>query len=326
MSAGPLNVYICGSGHSGSTLLDMLLGGHSHISALGEVGTLQFNLKYDKTADRCACGHFIRECDYWSSIDDWLRNDSASRVNGLQDLMLAEPEQVIRRYSDGQFHSRLPGEKRLNPGIGRSLALLFNSRSVLELAAILEAKSALWRRIYVDRNLLYEAVRRATGTPIVVDSTKNPGYLKGIWWYRTVSMRFIEIIRDGRAICAARMRREGRTMSESADIWRSEFQKRRLAMRGIPHDHIFRIRYEDLAQEPRNSLAQICAFLNVTMEPLAMLDFRKSRHNVGGNPMRYKERSSVIQLDTRWRNELSTKDLKIFERRAGWLNRRLGYQ
>jgi len=58
-------LYICGAGHSGSTLLDMLLGSHSRIASLGEV----INLPMDwATNNRCTCGAPVRDCALWSAV------------------------------------------------------------------------------------------------------------------------------------------------------------------------------------------------------------------------------------------------------------------
>jgi hypothetical protein len=38
------------------------------------------------------------------------------------------------------------------------------------------------------------------------------------------------------------------------------------------------------------------------------------------------DRSSEIRLDERWRTHLSTENLQIFERLAGALNRKYGYE
>jgi hypothetical protein len=56
-----------------------------------------------------------------------------------------------------------------------------------------------------------------------------------------------------------------------------------------------------------------------------MLDFRSRVHHVlNGNNMRLGS-SSAIKVDEAWRARLAHGELNYFERRAGALNRRLGY-
>ena len=55
------------------------------------------------------------------------------------------------------------------------------------------------------------------------------------------------------------------------------------------------------------------------------LDFRSVEHHVIGNGMRL-DSSSVIELDERWRSELSAEQLAEFDRVAGRMNRKYGYE
>ncbi len=58
-------VYICSSGYSGSTLLDLILGSHSLIESLGEISHLPKNISLNSN---CSCGEPILECYYWKKI------------------------------------------------------------------------------------------------------------------------------------------------------------------------------------------------------------------------------------------------------------------
>ena len=58
-------VYICSAGHSGSTLLDLLLGSHSRIASLGEIDQLSKNIALNTL---CACGEPVRSCVLWRDI------------------------------------------------------------------------------------------------------------------------------------------------------------------------------------------------------------------------------------------------------------------
>ena len=68
----------------------------------------------------------------------------------------------------------------------------------------------------------------------------------------------------------------------------------------------------------------ICKFVGYSFTP-QMLDFSDTEHHIAnGNNMRFAN-SSNIKLDENWREELSHTDLLYFERRAGQINRALGY-
>jgi len=57
-------LYIAGSGRSGSTLLDLLLGNHPLISGFGEV----HRLSLEPESRKCSCNRTIQDCEYWSRV------------------------------------------------------------------------------------------------------------------------------------------------------------------------------------------------------------------------------------------------------------------
>lgn len=92
-------VYICGLGHSGSTILDMALGAHSRIVGLGEVSRI---LQADKTNFMdtsftdipCSCGRTMKKCSFWSKIRNkalqWDQLSSPSRYSELLSIFSSE--------------------------------------------------------------------------------------------------------------------------------------------------------------------------------------------------------------------------------------------
>lgn len=60
-------IYILGSPHGGSTLINLILGAHSQIAPLGEM------IAYDKhfaepEKRRCSCGDSLVDCGYWNEV------------------------------------------------------------------------------------------------------------------------------------------------------------------------------------------------------------------------------------------------------------------
>lgn len=318
-------VHIIGSGHSGSTLLDMILGGHSLISSLGEASFLHYNVREHKKLDVCTCGRHVLECPFWSSVEEAAEQQLHTSVRpALASLELADSRLFAMRDADGRFRKRRPGEHNPFRSPVNEAVLITGSRWLRRLAALIVPGVARHRKIARDTICLYELVRAARGTPVILDSTKNPGTFKGIFVEADLPMKFILLVRDGRAVCWSRMRRENVTMEQAAKAWTEEHRKRAIAQHGIPQNSMLAVRYEDLAREPVDSVTHICDFLGVAFEP-GMLDFRQDRHNLGGNPMRFRDEEGEIKLDEKWRTALSKDDLDTFGKIAGQLNRRFGY-
>jgi hypothetical protein len=92
VSEAPIRViYVAGAGHSGSTLLDVLLASHSRVASVGEIKTVG-----RPPARRCTCG--VRPwsaCPFWSEVDDLVRKRVGRSLPEL-DLGGADPERFAR--------------------------------------------------------------------------------------------------------------------------------------------------------------------------------------------------------------------------------------
>jgi hypothetical protein len=82
----PRIVFISSSGHSGSTLLDMLISSHPDVVSVGEV--VRFS---SAPNSRCACGQKAWECPFWLAVDEVIRGRTGLGLTDLQ-LTRGDPE------------------------------------------------------------------------------------------------------------------------------------------------------------------------------------------------------------------------------------------
>ena len=68
-------IYVASIGHSGSTLLESMLGAHSQIATCGEIHILPHEIA-ERSVMPCSCGKSIVDCQFWSQIQQ--------KVNPLQ--------------------------------------------------------------------------------------------------------------------------------------------------------------------------------------------------------------------------------------------------
>lgn len=87
-------IYIAGRGHSGSTLLDLLIGSHSRVVGLGEMRHLNAP---DPSLCSCARGVRVRDCPFWAEVAARVAEDSRLDLWAL-DLESREPD-VFRRHN-----------------------------------------------------------------------------------------------------------------------------------------------------------------------------------------------------------------------------------
>ncbi|HZL95751.1 MAG TPA: sulfotransferase [Vicinamibacterales bacterium] len=310
----PVAVFVCAAGHSGSTLLDLLLGSHPVAMSLGEITQLPKNLALNTT---CSCGVPIRRCPTWTAVVERLaaqaifrrlRNDPYALYLGL-----FEASTVVDTSHQTALRSLY--RKVIYAG-----AYVYWRWSVAPLAAFARpvARGARnkWR--------LFDVIAELESKLILIDSSKH--YLEAVALYRAAPQRtkVVLLIRDGRAVMYSGLKR-GKSRRAAVDPWlRTYVRAAPLLERSVPSRDLLRVRYEDLTADPARELHRLCQFIGIKFD-VDMLEFRAQRHHIAnGNDMRFGKNPS-IRTDQTWKSALSAADLAYFEARAGALNRRLGY-
>jgi len=306
--AAQRNVFICSAGHSGSTLLDMILGSHSTSESVGEL----INLPMDMALNReCACGSAMRACSLWPEVMHRMNVDPVrdpyalnlgytiakvgdAKRTSLLHRILTRPKIAMRYY---QLRFGLPFLAALTPGFSQGIS---NTLAV------------------------YEHVRELTGKDAIVDSSKHYVRAAALYLAQPENTRIVVLVRDGRGVFYSGLKRGyGRDFSLRA--WRNHY-KRALALLDVhvPESHRMLVHYEDMVTDTERTISQLCDFLGIEFEP-SMLNFRAVvHHNVNGNDMKFTS-TSELRLDEAWKTKLEPADRDYFEQRAGQLNRRLGY-
>lgn len=307
-------LYICGAGHSGSTLLDMLLGSHPRVASLGEI----INLPMDwATNNRCTCGAPMRDCGLWSEV---VRD--FERRHGID--MAANPYSL----NLGPIYAAV-GDRRVTGGLYRARRRLGAALHYAELrSGAFGALRPLLPGTHegLRNNLeLFDLVGKRLDVDYVVDSSKV--YTKAVGLYKLAPgrVKIILLIRDGRAVYYS-MRKRNFDRLFSLNSWYTHFRRALpLIENQVAPQDVLTVRYEDLARNPECELRRICTFAGLAYEP-AMLDFKtKTHHNVNGNDMRFAS-AAEIRLDTSWESRLDAEEKRFFQERAGWLNEKLGYR
>ncbi len=301
-------VYICSAGHSGSTLLDMMLGSHSRCESVGEVVHLPMDMAMNR---ECACGQPMQNCTLWPSV--------VKRMG-------VDPHADAYALNLGYVIAKV-GDKRRTSLMHRVITRAKNYARFLEMRYGLG-----WMRLLTPgfddglRNTieLYDVVRELTGKDVIIDSSKH--YLRAVEIYRRRpnSTRVILLVRNGKGVFYSGLKR-GFGRNYSLRAWLNHY-KRALPLleKYVPEEHRVTVRYEDIVLNTRDTLEAICKFIGIDWDE-NMLEFRSVvHHNVNGNDIKY-ESSSDLRMDTAWQSKLTAEDIAYFEKFAGQLNRQFGY-
>lgn len=297
-------VYILGVGHSGSTLLDMLLGTHPDIFSLGEMAFFDDWVANNKL---CACGQLIWECVFWREVLQRFANDE--EVD--KDLPQHFPTDVRRSQAGGRVEQ------------ARYLAWLGSYRLLGHRAPTSLLPHRLTERAS-QAHRLYDIIRDVSGKSILVDSSKGFNRMVSLYTLRPPSTRVVYLTRDIRGWLYSQRKRQVKygpmTVAQTAQIWVKAYRSARFVLKLLPPNVSFHLRYEEIARQPEIALRRFCQWIGISFKS-EMLDFRaQPHHNIGGNPMRLRADRTIIE-DIRWRQVLSAEDLQILDSIAGKLNR-----
>lgn len=321
-------VYILSASHSGSTLLALLTNSHPDVVSIGELASGGLNCI---DGYLCSCGQPIVQCSFWRRVrHDMITRYPAFRMDSWGTSIGSVSGVIARRC----LRSGLRG--RVFEAIRDTVLHLCPS----------------WRRHWPETQercvAMVKVVLRIANARVLVDSSKVAHSLKFMARIPSLRVKVICLVRDGRAVALTYMdqdnfadasdplmRRGGGgpgapptasplPMYRAADDWLHCMRSAEYLLAGLPPDRWMRVRYEDLCRSPDAVMERVLSFIGV--EPARRIqDFRSVEHHVVGNGMRL-DSTSEIRLDERWRSVLTKDDLAIFDRVAGAMNRRYGYE
>lgn len=319
-------IYLLAASHSGSTLLAMLLNAHPDVCTVGELKATSLG---DPSRYRCSCQQLISDCPFWNGI----REDMAAK--GF-DFDISKAGTDIRSESTPYIR------KLLQPLHRGSIFEMFRDVAL--------NLSPVWRRnlpeILAKNKAFIDCVAARTGKKVIVDSSKIGIRLKYLMRIPNLDIRVIRAIRDGRGVALTYMdpacfadaqkvelRQGGHggdraderlSMREAAREWRRSNEEAEAILKRLKSTQFFESRYETLCESPNKVLIQIFSFIGVDPGK-KVTDFRSVEHHIVGNGMRL-DSGNKIQLDERWRENLSRIDISQFDAEAGEMLFKLGYQ
>ncbi|MBA2564014.1 MAG: sulfotransferase [Gemmatimonadetes bacterium] len=284
-------VYIAGSGRSGSTLVDTVLGqapgwfSGGELRYVWERGLLENRL--------CGCGRRFLDCPTWQAI-------LAEAFGSLDRIDAREMVDLQRRGTRGRDIPRMIRARAEGPG------------------------SQPPADPYL-RNLgrLYRAIASVTGSRVIVDSSKLPGYARRLQAVPGLRVRVLHLVRDPRAAAYSWSRKKAQPdrvtpgfmnrkgAMKSAVLWNAWNATAEALWRDSP-DSYLRVRYEDLVAAPRAVLDGVVRWAGGADTAIPFLSERTVQlgpnHTVSGNPDRLRTGDVEIRNDQQWLSSMRPRD------------------
>lgn len=299
-------LYIGGTGRSGSTILDNILGQVDGVFSVGELRYLWERGMIDNRL--CGCGRPFRECPLWASV---LAEAFGATVE-------VDPRAMIRLQQSRVRSRHVP---RL---------LASRARSAPPPPDSYEAQ--------LER--LYRAVQRRTGCRVIVDSSKLPSYGRVLQDIPSIELYVVQLVRDPRATAYSWMRkRELRDYGDlrwmqrqpplkSSGLWGMWNAVAEMFWRPLDSRYL-RLRYEDFVADPQEAVRRV---LRLVGEEGAELPFTGPTtvrlgptHTVAGNPSRLANGEVELRADSEWVGSMRPKDRNLVTAVTWPLLLRYGY-
>ena len=285
-------LFIGGWTRSGSTLLDILLGAVDGFLSTGELSS--FWERGLIKGRQCGCGRRVRECPVWTSVMEDAFASVDEHVRRAEEIVAWQREAV-----------RLKHLRRLlsyEPGVS-------------------EPWEPLERYIEVA-DALYRATARVTDARVIIDSSKNVQDAAVLRLLPSVDAYLVHLVRDPRAVAHSMQRKVMLQADEedpvnmprsspasSAAGWMRVNLGAEMVRRRYGPDRSTRVRYEDLAADPRATVGSLARFAGEELTGVDFLDERTvmlpGNHTVWGNSSRFRTGRLEVRNDDEWTRKLS---------------------
>ncbi len=282
-------LYVAGSGRSGTTVINTVLGQLPGAFAAGELRYLWHRGVVED--HRCGCGRPFSACPVWSAV-----------MADLAPLDAAEAEAVAQRLLRRLRILRLP---------------LLLGRRLLRRPAVPPHPDD-------DRiAALYRSIATHTGASVIIDSSKLPPYGLLLQALPGLDVRVLHVVRDPRAT-AFSWRRTKPTQDTSAGTLMPRMDLGKSSVLWLLWNLLadllwpsrrpdtLRFRYEDFVAQPRRHMVEVAELAGL---PAAALPFVSDdevtlapTHSVAGNPNRHTTGTVRIRGDMEWRASMPSRD------------------
>ncbi|MEK6481259.1 sulfotransferase [Catalinimonas sp. 4WD22] len=296
-------VYIVSTGHSGSTLLDLLIGSIPGVFSTGEIRRLPWQLAHknlsEKSVDNqniCSCLKPFDKCEVWTHVVEELSKDAGCNIMDHPDKfpisMLIGHEATYKMTVKDYAYNGLYKKSLIHSNLHWLANIIYKTQ--------LERIKNNWK--------LFESIEKVTGDQFIVDSSKDIARFPFLHTYRPDDTYLIVNKRDSLRFANSYIKR-GLSPKNSLKARYGFYKTVYKIINNNPSIKYMDVLYEDLCENPSLLRKKIADFLGIKLSSLEYNINTKDYHLVEGNPMRYKGELN-IRIDNNWKKSLSNDEFK----------------
>lgn len=292
-------------GHSGSTLLDLILGSMRDVFSCGEVTYMPWQFYRGRehpnvvspeqarsSQSVCTCLHSFPDCPVWGKVVVGL-----SAKVGFD--ILADPL---------RFRIALLRSPRYRRGLG--YRLLSRLRYSLSRYVCRRRPGSLasrwfyrrWQQVIDNNWLMFDEIHAVTKSRWIVDSTKDIVRAALLHQHRPRETRFVVLLRDPRGFVCSCIRR-GHDAGRLIRTWIAYYRRLVETLEALDGAEWVAVQYDWLTVRTVAVRRYLADFLGVEDPGTDVRIDTADSHMIAGNPMRYGGKIEIHE-DTRWKTEL----------------------
>lgn len=284
----PKVLFVVGMARSGSTLLTALLNRSDGIAGLGEI---HLYWEFAGSERPCACGEALASCPLWGELHRTHREqgvDFEEMRASFHDFVRPRPSSLLRGLS----------AQRAGAGADRL------------------------RRYLATTEGAYRWLAERTGSETLVDATKLPAAADLTAAMPSTDLYLVHLVRDPRAVAHSLAVRREETGRERGPAWlrylafvaravldwtlRNAYAEAKL--RRLARGRYRRLRFEDLAHAPRETVAGLLEFAGADPDShgFASADTIElgENHIITGDSMRFQRGAVTVAPAEAWRTDM----------------------
>ncbi|CAN5182759.1 sulfotransferase [soil metagenome] len=261
-------IYISGEGHSGSTLLDIVLGSQKNSFSAGELRFLPD--KGIKKRQYCACGVPVPECDIWSDV-----------IKEWDEVRKLDLDSYIKIQNN-----------------------LMSNRNFFKASRMLKDKPKPIQDLLKDTESLYGIIFSVTKSDCIIDSSKAPGMIP-ILKELSFDVTVIHLIRRFGHVLNSNKRQTKKDLKAGIEhdvkpintitVMRSWLLKNMLTKKYSKGLDYRQIKYEEYVNDLEDAISRITDYNSEFNSLLKNRGPFYPRHLVAGNALRMKDEVFVAK-------------------------------
>jgi hypothetical protein len=286
----------------------MLLNVHPGISTIGELKATSMG---PISEYQCSCGAQFEQCQFWGEVKEAMHSKGSPLDFDDFGTHFKSKNYLFNKILRAQIKNRL-----------------FEMIRRWVIFAIPSLKQEYRDILEINKSLIEIISNKQQGS-IFVDGSKDAIRLLYMHESDEWEIYVIKLVRDGRAQANSARNKVEENIDYKVAVreWKSTILQMDEVCSYIPASRVLSVKYEDLCENPNDIMNKVFNFVGIEKIDQDWSDvvIDSGNQHIIGNNMR-KKQSIKIKLDTKWKQKVSDKEMRFFDKIARKVNKKLGYQ